>query len=88
MLSVQPRLRGSKDRKMAIFQFFSVQATGDSPTGPDPENKVGDQDTGSPGRPVSCLAGKNRTKQNKTNKQTNKLDESSRLDVVEIARVA
>ena len=24
-----------------------------SPTGPDPENRVGDQDTGGPGRPVS-----------------------------------
>ena len=32
---------------------FSVQRTGGSPTGPDPENSVGDQDTGSPGRPVS-----------------------------------
>jgi len=37
---------------MANFQLFSVQGTGDSPTGPDPENKVGDQDIGSPGRPV------------------------------------
>ena len=36
---------------MAIFQlFFSVQGTGGSPTGPDPENMVGDQDIGSPGR--------------------------------------
>ena len=26
---------------------------GGSPTGPDPENRVGDQDIGSPGRPVS-----------------------------------
>ena len=32
---------------------FSVQGTGGSPTGPDPENRVGDQDTGSPCRPVS-----------------------------------
>jgi hypothetical protein len=32
---------------------FSVQGTGGSPTGPDPENRVGDQDTGSRGRPVS-----------------------------------
>jgi len=32
---------------------FSVQGTGDSLTGPDLENRVGDQDTGSPGRPVS-----------------------------------
>ena len=33
--------------------FFSVQGTGGSPTGPDPEHRVGDQDTGSPGRPFS-----------------------------------
>ena len=32
---------------------FAVQGTGGSPTGPDPENGVGDQDTGSPGRPNS-----------------------------------
>ena len=39
---------------MATFQlFFSVQGTGGSPTGPDPENTVGDQDVGSPGRTVS-----------------------------------
>ena len=39
---------------MATFQLFSsVQGTGSSPTGPDPENRVSDQDTGSPGRPVS-----------------------------------
>ena len=39
---------------MANFQlFFSVQGTGGSPTGPDPENRVGDQDNGSQGRPVS-----------------------------------
>jgi len=39
---------------MAYFQlFFSVQGTGGSPTGPDPENRVGEQDIGSPGRPVS-----------------------------------
>jgi len=39
---------------MANFQlFFLVQGTGGSPTGPDPENRVGDQGTGSPGRPVS-----------------------------------
>jgi len=57
-LSVKPGLRGSNPirigRKMANFQlFFSVQGTGGSPTGPDPENRVGDQDVGSPGRPVS-----------------------------------
>ena len=39
---------------MANFQLFlSVQGTGGSPKGSDPENRVGDQDTGSPGRPVS-----------------------------------
>ena len=39
---------------MATFQlFFSVQGTGGSPKGPDPENRVCDHDIGSPGRPVS-----------------------------------
>ena len=39
---------------MANFQlFFLVQGTGGSPTGPDPENRVGDQNIRSPGRPVS-----------------------------------
>jgi len=39
---------------MVNFQlFFLVQGTGGSPTGPDPENRVGDQDIGSPDRPVS-----------------------------------
>ena len=39
---------------MATFQlFFSVQGIGGSPTGPDPVKRVGDQDVGSPGRPVS-----------------------------------
>jgi hypothetical protein len=32
---------------------FSVQGTDGGPTGPDTENRVGDQDIGSPGRPVS-----------------------------------
>jgi len=32
---------------------FSVQGIGGSAMGPDPENRVDDQDTGSPGRPVS-----------------------------------
>jgi len=31
---------------------YSVQGIGGSPTGPDPENRVGDHDSGSPGRPV------------------------------------
>jgi hypothetical protein len=39
---------------MANFQlFFSVKGTGRRLTGSDPENTVGDQDTGSLGRPVS-----------------------------------
>jgi len=39
---------------MATFQlFFSVQGTGGSPTGADPESRVGDQGAGSSGRPVS-----------------------------------
>ena len=33
--------------------FFLVHGSTGSPAGPDPENRVGDQDTGSPGRPVS-----------------------------------
>ena len=36
-----------------IQLFFSVQGTGGSPTGPDTENRVGDQDIGSTDRPVS-----------------------------------
>ena len=39
---------------MVIFQLFlSIQGTGGSPTGPAQENRVGEQDIGSPGRPVS-----------------------------------
>ena len=57
MLSVQPGLRGSNDlrvgRKKENFQFFLVQGTDGSPTGADPEKRVGDQDIGSPGRPAS-----------------------------------
>jgi hypothetical protein len=37
-----------------LLIVFSVQGTGGSPRGPDPENRVGDQDIGSPGRPFSC----------------------------------
>jgi len=43
--------RRTKNGDLSIV--FSVQGTGGSPTGPDPENRVGDQDNGSPGRPVS-----------------------------------
>ena len=39
---------------MAKFQlFFLVRRIGGSPTWSDPEYRVGDQDTGSPGKPVS-----------------------------------
>ena len=40
---------------MTNFQlfFFLVQGTGGSPTGPDMENRVEDQDIGSPSRPGS-----------------------------------
>jgi hypothetical protein len=40
-------------RPTSLAIFFSIQGTGGSPTGPDPENRVGDQDIGSSGRPVS-----------------------------------
>ena len=58
MLSIQTDLRGRNDlrvgRKKASFQFvFPVKETGGSPMGPDPENSVGDQDIGSPGRLIS-----------------------------------
>ena len=46
-------MTSASDEKWRLFNCFSVQGTGDSPTGPDPENRMGDQDTGSPGRPVS-----------------------------------
>jgi len=46
-------MTSASDEKWRRFNCFSVQRTGGSPTGPDPENGVGDQDTGSPGRPVS-----------------------------------
>ena len=57
-LSIRPSLRDNSDlrviRKMATFQlFFSVQGTDGSPMGPDLENRVGNEDIGSPGRPVS-----------------------------------
>jgi len=44
----------SDEKKKADLSIvFSVQGTSGSPTGPDPENRMGDQDTGIPGRPVS-----------------------------------
>jgi len=46
-------MTSASDEKWRLSIVFSVQGTGGSPTGPDPENRVGDQDTGSPSRPVS-----------------------------------
>jgi len=47
-------MTSASDEKWRTFKFFfSVQGTGGSSTGPDRENRVGDQDIGSPGRPVS-----------------------------------
>ena len=47
-------MTSASDEKWRNFKcFFFVQGTGVGPTGPDPENRVGDQDNGSPGRPVS-----------------------------------
>ena len=40
------------EEKWRLFNCFFSQGTGGSPTGPDPENMVGDQDIGSLGRPV------------------------------------
>ena len=41
-----------KKRRDLLFVFL-VHGTGGSPTGPDPENRVGDQDIGGPCRPVT-----------------------------------
>ena len=48
-------MTSASDEKWRPFNcfFFPVHGTGGSPMGPDPENRVGDQDIGSPGRPVS-----------------------------------
>ena len=55
-------MTSASEEKLRPFNCFSVQGAGGSPTvqgaggsptGPDPENRVGDQETGSPGRPVS-----------------------------------
>jgi hypothetical protein len=43
----------SLDWPTSLSIVFSVQGTGGSPTRPEPENIVGDQDTGSSGRLVS-----------------------------------
>jgi hypothetical protein len=47
-------MTSASDKKGDISIVFSVQGTGGSPTGPDPENTVGYQDIGSR-RPASVL---------------------------------
>ena len=42
-----------QEEKLRPFNCFSVQGTNGSPIGPDSENKVGNQDIGSIGRPVT-----------------------------------
>ena len=46
-------MTSASGEKCRPFNRFFCQGTGGSPTGPDPENRVGDQDIGRPGRPVS-----------------------------------
>ena len=46
-------MTSASEEKGELSIVFSVQGTGGSLTGPDLENRVGDQDTGSPGRPIS-----------------------------------
>ena len=46
-------MTSASDVKWRPFNYFFSPGTRGSPTGPDPENNVGDQDIGSPGRPVS-----------------------------------
>ena len=46
-------MTSASDEKWWLSNFFSVHGSGGSPTGPDPENRVGDQDIWSPSRPVS-----------------------------------
>jgi hypothetical protein len=43
----------SEEKIMTFEIFFSIQGKDGGSKGPDPENRVGDQDTGNPGRPVS-----------------------------------
>ena len=43
-------MNATSDEKWRSFNCFSVQGTVGSPMGPDPENRVGDQEAGSPGR--------------------------------------
>ena len=46
-------MTSASDEQWRPFNFFFSSKTVGCPTGPDPENRVGDQESGSPGRPVS-----------------------------------
>ena len=46
-------MTSASEEKWRTFNCFLFQGTGGSRTGPDPENSVGQQDSESPGRPVS-----------------------------------
>jgi len=46
-------ISGSDEKWLHFNCFFSVQGTGGILKGPDPENRMCDQDNGSPGRPDS-----------------------------------
>jgi len=46
-------MTSASDEKCEFSIVFSVQGAGGRPTGPDPENRVGDQEVGSPSTPVS-----------------------------------
>jgi hypothetical protein len=47
-------MTSASEEKWRTFKFFFLlHGTGGSPTRPDPENRVGDHDIGSPGRPIS-----------------------------------
>ena len=45
-------MTSASDEKWRPFIVLSVQGTGGNLTGPDQESRLGDQDTGSPGRPA------------------------------------
>ena len=46
-------MTSASDEKLRTFNCYFSQGTGSSPRGLDLENSVGEQDIGSPGRPVS-----------------------------------
>jgi len=50
---VRPTRSPRRTKNCDLTIVFTVQGTDGRPTGPDPENRVGDEDNGSPGRPLS-----------------------------------